>query len=466
MYKNHSDGEIKHLNQIIQKQDLFFRSHATLEVEFRIKKLKELKTAIKRNEAELIAAFKKDLGKGGFEALSSEVGLVQYELSQHIKNLRKWVKPQRARTPLHAFPSKSYIHKQPHGKVLIISPFNYPFMLTMAPLAGAVSAGNVAVLKPSESTAQVANTIEKIIKEVFDDEYVAVIQGGAEVSSELLSFRWDKIFFTGSSRVGKIVLQAAAKYITPVVLELGGKNPVIVDHDANLNVAAKRIVWGKLFNGGQSCVAPDYLFVHESVKEQFLKLLVKSIENMYSSFPQKNGDFTRLVHPQAVNRLSELLKDSEVYYGGEFDAETNYFSPTILTGVTGDSAAMKDEIFGPVLPVLSFWDMDEVFSHIKMGEKSLAAYYFSEDRKKQKEFLKKTTSGDAMINDVVIHFSNLSLPFGGVGYSGMGSYHGKRSFEVFSHERSVMHTSTKFDLPLRYPPYKSWVLNLMKFLFR
>lgn len=457
---------MKSVKEIIQKQDEFFDSRVTLEIDFRIAKLKELKTAIKKFESELISAFRKDLGKGEFEVVTSEVGLVQSELSEHIKNLKKWAKPKKVKTPLHAFPSKSYIYKQPFGRVLVISPFNYPFMLTLAPLIGAISAGNVAVLKPSESTLNVAAIVEKIIKEVFDSAHVAVIQGNAEVSQELLSLRWGKIFFTGSSHVGKIVLQAAANHITPVVLELGGKNPVIVDKDANLKIAARRIVWGKLLNGGQSCVAPDYLFVHELVKDDLLRELVKAIKTMYSETPQENPDFTSIVSSAAVQRLSELLKDSNIYYGGEYNEKRNYFSPTILTDVTADSAVMKDEIFGPLLPVLSFQKMEDIYSFLNKQEKPLAAYYFSENHKNQKEFLKRTTSGDAMINDVVIHFSNLFLPFGGVGYSGMGSYHGKRSFNVFSHERSVMKTSTKFDLPLRYPPYKKWVFNLLKILFR
>lgn len=457
---------MKSVSGIIQKQNEFFDSQITHGIDFRIAKLKELKAVIKKYEHDLVSAFNKDLGKGEFEVLTSEVGLVQSELTLHIRNLKKWTKPKRVKTPLHAFPSKSYIHNQPFGRVLIISPFNYPFMLTVAPLVGAISAGNVAVLKPSESTVNVAATVEKIVEEVFDPGHVAVIQGDAEISQELLSQQWDKIFFTGSTRVGKIVLQAAAKYITPVVLELGGKNPTIVDKDANLKIAARRIVWGKLLNGGQSCVAPDYLFVHESVKEDFLKLLVQSIQTMYSEIPHKNPEFTRLADAAAVRRLTNLLNDSVVYYGGEFDEENNYFSPTILTDVTVDSAVMKNEIFGPVLPVLSFHELEDVYSFLNKREKPLAAYYFSGNHKKQQDFLRKTASGDAMINDVVIHFTNLSLPFGGVGYSGMGSYHGKRSFEVFSHKRSVMKTSTKFDLPLRYPPYKKWVFNLLKFLFR
>ncbi len=457
---------MKNPADVLQKQEAFFNAHETLGLNFRIQQLRRFKTAIQEYEGEVISALKKDLGKGEFEAFSSEIGLVQHELTLHIKNLKKWATPKRAKTPLHAFPSRSYIYRQPFGNVLVISPFNYPFMLALTPVAGAVAAGNVVVLKPSEFTPNVALVIQKIIEKAFDEKHVAVIQGGVEISQQLLSFRWDKIFFTGSTRVGKIVLEAAAKHITPVVLELGGKNPVIVDKDANLKIAARRIIWGKLLNAGQSCVAPDYLYVHTDIKETFLKLLVESIKQFYSEHPHENGDYTRIVNKAAVQRLSKLVENTTVYFGGNFTEHSHFFAPTVLTDVSPNSPVMQEEIFGPVLPVLTFQNIDEVIEVIKKGEKPLAAFYFSENKSKQQEFLKNTYSGDAMINDVVIHFTNISLPFGGVGYSGMGSYHGKRSFDVFSHERSVMKTPTWIDLPLRYPPYKTWILKLLRVLFR
>jgi aldehyde dehydrogenase (NAD+) len=457
---------MKSAGEIIAGQNEFFDSHTTLDIDFRLTHLKRLKQNIKQYEGEIVNALHADLGKSEFESFSTEIGLVQHELTLHIRKLKRWAKPKRAGTPIYTFSSHSYVCQQPYGLVLIISPFNYPFMLAFAPLIGAVSAGNVVSLKPSEFTPSTSAVIEKIIKKTFDKNYVAVFQGGIKISQELLSIRWDKIFFTGSSRVGKIVLEAAAKYLTPVVLELGGKNPVVVDSDANLEIAARRIIWGKLLNAGQSCVAPDYLFVHSEVKDKFLKLMVDAIESFFSSHPQQNGDFSKMVSQAAVERLSKMMENTTVYFGGKFDRDSKYFSPTILTDVTADSPVMKEEVFGPVLPVLTFEKQDEVIEFIKKGEKPLATFYFSEDQKKQKEFLQKTYSGDAMINDVVLHFTNLSLPFGGVGYSGMGSYHGKRSFDVFSHERSVMNTSTRFDLPFRYPPYKKWVLNVLKILFR
>ncbi len=454
------------ISTIIENQQNFFNSHQTLDPGFRKLHLSKLKKVIKSCENEIEQALLADLGKGSFEVFASEIGLVQHELTHHIKNLGKWTKPKRARTPLHAIPAYSYVTKQPYGRVLLLSPYNYPFQLSFTPLIGAISAGNVVVLKPSEFTPLTSAVIEKIIKQVFNEEYVAVLRGGIEVGQELLDQRWDKIFFTGSSRVGKIVLESASKYLTPVVLELGGKNPVVVDKDANLKIAAKRTIWGKLLNAGQSCVAPDYLFVHSDVKHEFLKLMVEAIEQLYSNLPDDKSDYTKIVNGEAIGRLSKLIENEHVYYGGEFDTGGRYFAPTILTDVTFDSTVMKEEIFGPVLPVISFTNIDEVISFIRNGEKPLAVFYFSEDKKNQKNFLLKTYSGDAMINDVVIHFTNFSLPFGGVGFSGMGSYHGKNSFNVFSHKRSVMKTSTIFDLPLRYPPYKKWVFKILRILLR
>jgi len=453
------------LNERENKQNVFFKSRVTFDLEFRLQHLKKLKYAIQQSESRIMNALFADLGKGRFEAYSSEIGLVLHELSCHIQNLKKWARPKSTRTPLHAFPSRSFIYTQPLGRVLIISPFNYPFMLAFSPLVGAVSAGNVAVVKPSELTPHTSEVIAEIISQVFPDEYITVVQGDAEVSGELLTQRWDKIFFTGSARVGKIVMEAAAKNLTPVVLELGGKNPVVVDKDANLEVAARRIVWGKLLNAGQSCVAPDYLYVHTTVKEKFLQLMVNSIEQFYAN-PQNDSDYTRIVNEAAVQRLAGLTKDVTVFYGGTFNAEKKFVSPTILTGVSSDSAVMQDEIFGPVLPVIDFEEFSDVVELINSGEKPLAAYYFSENRKKQTYFLQNTFSGDTMINDVVVHFTNYSLPFGGVGKSGMGAYHGKHSFDVFTHERSVMKTSTKFDLPLRYPPYHKWISKLLRFILR
>lgn len=457
---------MKTISEIVEAQQQFFNTNTTINVDFRIGQLKSLKKSIAKYEQELLAALKFDLGKSEFEAFTNELGLAQKEISYHIRNLKYWAKPKKVSTPIFAFPSSSYIYKQPYGKILIIGPFNFPFMLTIIPLIGAISSGNVAVVKPSESTLATSEVIEKIITETFDPNYVSFVQGGVETTQELLSQCWDKIFFTGSTRVGKIVMQAAAKNLTPVELELGGKNPVIVDNDANIETAAKRIIWGKYLNAGQSCVAPDYLFVHEDIKEKLLSFLKQSLEKFYSENPQQSNDFGRIVNGVTVNRLSQLIKNETVLAGGDFDVEDRYFSPTLLTDVKKDSPIMQDEIFGPILPILTFNDLNEVIRFINKKEKPLALYYFSENKKKQKEFLDKTFSGDAGINEVVIHFSNFSLPFGGVGYSGMGSYHGKHSFDTFSHSRSVMKTTTLFDLPLRYAPVGKWVLKMMRILLR
>ena len=453
-------------DEIVEAQQNFFNSFKTLDINFRKENLKRLKQNIKNQEQEIIAALNADLGKSEFEAFSTEIGMVYNELTNHIKKIKKWARSRRVSTPLFAFPATSYIQKQPYGKVLVISPFNYPFLLAMSPLIAAISAGNVVILKPSEYTPKTAAVIEKIIAGTFEKEHVTVIQGGIETNKKLLAQRWDKIFFTGSTKVGKIVLEAAAKNLTPVILELGGKNPVIVDKDANLKVAARRIIWGKLINAGQTCIAPDYLYVHAEVKDKLLLLMKQFIEQFFTEKPDANDDFPKIVNEGAMKRLESLLEGVTVYYGGNTNRDKKHFSPTILTDVTVNSAVMEDEIFGPILPVLTFNDIDEVVPFINRGEKPLATYYFSENRKKQKEILAKTFSGDAGINEVIMHFTNHALPFGGVGYSGMGAYHGKRSFDVFSHERSVMKTTTLLDLPLRYPPYKKSVLKLLRILFR
>lgn len=457
---------MKSISEIIEDQYIFFNSNETLYIDFRIQHLKKLKQSISKHEGELLSALKTDLGKSEFEAFTNEIGLAQMEISFHIQNLKKWTNPKKVSTPIFAFPSSSYIYKQPYGKILIIGPFNFPFMLTIIPLIGAISAGNVVVVKPSENTVATSSVIEKIISETFNPDYVSVVQGGVEITQELLAQRWDKIFFTGSTRVGKIVMQAAAKNLTPVDLELGGKNPVVVDKDANFEVAAKRIVWGKFLNAGQSCVSPDYLFVHEEVKDKLLPLLKNAIEQFYSENPKKSNDFGRIINEVSIERLSDLIKNETIFAGGKTEKVNRYFSPTILTDVKVESPIMQNEIFGPILPVLTFSDLNEVITFINRQEKPLALYYFSENKKKQKDFLKRTFSGDAGINEVVIHFTNFSLPFGGVGYSGMGSYHGKHSFETFSHSRSVMKTTTLFDLPLRYAPQKKWVMKLMRMIFK
>ncbi len=454
------------IDNLIENQQKFFNSHQTLDTDFRKSQLLKLKQVIKLNGKEIEKALLDDLGKCEFEAFSSEIGWVLHELTFHIKNLKKWSKPQKAKSSVLVFPSAGYIYNQPLGKILIIGPFNYPFMLVFMPLIGAVSSGNVVVVKPSEFAKHTSAIIAKIIKEAFNPAHVSVVQGGLETNKELLTKRWDKIFFTGSTKVGKIIMHAAAQHLTPVVLELGGKNPVVVDKDANLKIAARRIIWGKLLNGGQTCVAPDYLFVHKDVEDELLSLMKESIRQLFTNDIIKNHDYTGIINEAAVLRLKGLINESTVYFGGNANPATKYFEPTILTDVNVDSLIMHEEIFGPILPVLSFENTAEVLTYIQSREKPLSVYYFSEDREKQKDFLTKTYSGNAGINDVVLQFVMMNLPFGGVGYSGMGAYHGKRSFDIFSHERAVLKTTTKFDFPLRYPPYKKGFLKLIRFLLK
>jgi len=454
------------INKIIENQHDFFSSYQTLDPEFRKSQLIKLKQVIKTSEKEIEKALMDDLGKCEFEAFSSEIGWVIHELTRHIKKLKKWSKPKRANSSILVFPSSGYIYNQPLGKVLIIGPFNYPFMLVFMPLIGAISAGNVVMVKPSEFAKHTSAIVAKIITSAFNPAHVSVAQGGLETNQELLAKRWDKIFFTGSTKVGKIVMQAAAKHLTPVVLELGGKNPVVVDSDANLKIAARRIIWGKLLNAGQTCVAPDYLFVHKDVKNELLVLMKEAIKQFFTENIEENSEFPKIINEVAVSRLKNIIGESNVYCGGNASYETKHVSPTILTDVTVDSEIMKDEIFGPVLPVLSFENTDEVVEYIQNREKPLSVYYFSENRQKQSDFLRKTYSGNAGINDVVLQFVIMNLHFGGVGFSGMGAYHGKRSFDIFSHERSVLKTTTKFDFPLRYPPYKKLFLQLIRFLLK
>jgi aldehyde dehydrogenase (NAD+) len=454
------------ISQLLKKQSDFFNLEITLDLDFRIKCLKKLKESVQDNKNDLLLALFKDLGKGEFETTTNEIGLVEKELSLHIRKLKKWAKTKRVSTPLYLFPSTSHISWQPLGKVLIISPFNYPFMLTFCPLIGAVSAGNTVVLKPSEKTPETTFIIKKIIEETFNEKHVSVITGGIPETEELLEQRWDKIFFTGSTRVGKVVMQAAAKYLTPVVLELGGKNPAIVDSDANLKMAARRIMWGKTLNGGQSCVSADYVFVHESVKEQFFEHLKRETERLFNGNTENNPDFCRIVNPENTQRLASFMEGTTLVLGGKYDIEKCWFEPTVLTNIPPDSKINEDEIFGPILPVYTFNDLREVIKTINNREKPLSLYYFSQNRRKQKEFIRRTFSGDIAINDTVVYFTNPNLPFGGVGYSGMGSYHGKRSFEIFSHERSVFYTPDWLDLPFRYPPYTNLNLKIIKLFLK
>lgn len=454
-------------SKIFNNEKEYYLSGETLSVKFRIEKLRLLKKVIKDNEEKLLSALKKDLNKSNFEGYVTEIGILYQEIDYAIKNVKKWAKREKKKTDIVYFPAKSYIYKQPYGVVLIISPFNYPIQLAFSPLIGAISAGNCAIIKPSEYAINSAVVIEEIINSTFDKRYINVIDplGGKETVSELLSLKFDYIFFTGSVRVGKIVMEAASKNLIPVTLELGGKSPCIVDRDANIKLSAKRIVWGKYLNVGQTCVAPDYVYVHKAVKEELLKEMVKEIESEYGKDAKKSEDYARIIRKEEVKRLQGYLDEGEIYYGGEVDIEDRYISPTILTNIKENSKILEEEIFGPILPVYEFQDITEVIEYVNSKERPLALYYFSEDKNKIETVLSSTTSGGVTINDTIIHVSSTHIPFGGVGNSGMGNYHGKASFDTFTHKKSVVKRNTLMEFPFRFPPYKD-KLKLIKKLMK
>ncbi len=450
----------------INKQREFFLSGATLDIGFRKQQMKKLKAAIEKHEKDIIRALYQDLHKDYFEAYATEIGFVYEEISLMLKKLSRWAKPKRVRTPLTGFAGKSYILYEPYGNALIISPWNYPFQLTFTPLVGAIAAGNTVILKPSPYSQHTSQVMANIIKETFDPSYVALFQGHRDVNQFLLEQKFDFIFFTGSPNTGKVVMSYAAKNLTPLILELGGKSPTIVDADAKLKLAAKSIVWGKLINAGQTCIAPDYLFVHKGVKDDLLKLMVKYIERFYGKNPKEAHHYPRIINEQNVDRLYEYLKCGKIYYGGQVDRSDRYVQPTILTDVDPECDVMKYEIFGPILPVLEFTDIEEVIKFVNQRPKPLAFYYFGKNKERIKYILSRTTSGGASINDTLMHFVNPNLPFGGVGNSGMGRYHGRHSFEAFSNPRAVYSKGTWIDLPVRYHPVSNFKYNTIRTLLK
>ena len=451
------------INLIFKNQKEFFESGKTINVDYRIKNLKKLNDIIKKNEDKILNELKKDLGKSNFEGYVTEVGILYDDINFHIKNVKKWSSEEKRKSPIVYYPSKSYIYKEPYGVTLIIGPFNYPFQLVIAPLIGAISAGNTAIIKPSENSRNIALLLEKLINENFPEGYLRVVNplGGKETVSLLLDKPFDYIFFTGSVRVGKLVMQKSAQHLTPVTLELGGKSPCIVDSDAKLKLAAKRIVWGKFLNAGQTCVAPDYLCVHKSVKDELLKLIINEIRVQFGENVRNSEDYPRIVNKSSLERLSGYLNDGKIYYGGNIDEDNLYMEPTLIIKPDLNSPLMSDEIFGPILPILVYEDLDNVIKFINHREKPLALYYFSESKKKIKYVLTSTTSGGVTINDTIIHVANPNLPFGGVGNSGVGKYHGKESFETFTHNKSVMKRGTFIEFNIRFAPYKN-KLNLVK----
>ena len=440
-----------------EKQQQYFLSGATLALPFRKQALRKLLQAMKQYERQLADALWQDLHKSYEEAYLTELSIVYGEIRNHLRHLSRWARPERKSSPLAIMPASSRIIKEPLGNTLIIAPWNYPVQLLLNPLVGAISAGCTAMLKPSPYVPNVSRVLTELIRNTFPAEYIAIVEGNREINKMLLAERWDMIFFTGSPALGKMVMEAAAKHLTPVVLELGGKSPCIIDKTANLSVAAKRIAWGKALNAGQTCIAPDYLMIHEDVKDKFLKLLVKEWKHLLTKNPQEAKHFVRIVNDKALDRLIGYLNDGTVYHGGRYDKSERFLEPTILTNVSPDAPVMQEEIFGPIFPVLTFKHIDDVISFVTKREKPLALYYFGTDDKK---ILRHTSSGGTCINDVIMHIVNHKTPFGGVGNSGMGAYHGKDSFLTFSHRRSVIKTPTWVDMPFRYMPYK--LFNLIK----
>lgn len=451
------------LDIILGKQKDFFKSGKTKDINFRKESLERLYEAVKSNTKNISDALKKDLNKSFEEAYLTEIGIVLSEIREHLSHLKKWSKPKHVSTPLFLLPSTSKIVYEPLGNSLIIAPWNYPFQLLFNPLVGAISSGCTAILKPSPYTPEVAKVMDNIIKETFNPEYITVVQGGRDINKLLLEKRYDIIFFTGSPVLGKVVMEAASKYLTPVVLELGGKSPVIVDRDANLKIAARRIVWGKLINAGQTCIAPDYLFVQKNLKNSLVEQMKLEIERMYGKNPKESEYYPRIVNSKAVERLKLLIDSGKILFGGEIVESERYIAPTILDEVNESSAVMKEEIFGPILPIMTFDKIDEALEYVYKNEKPLALYYFG-SKSGASEVISKSTSGGGCINDTLMHVTNDKLPFGGVGNSGMGRYHGYKSFLAFTNERGLVSTPTFIDLPFKYVPFKFF--NIVKQLLK
>ncbi|PET99872.1 aldehyde dehydrogenase family protein [Bacillus cereus] len=452
------------ISSIVNKQKQYFYNGYTRSIETRKNNLKKLYDGIQRFEEEIFQALKLDLNKSAHESFTTEVGYVLKEISFQLKHMSSWSKPKRVRTALTHFGSKGKVVPEPYGVTLIIAPWNYPFQLAIAPLVGALAAGNTVILKPSELTPNVSNVLTRMIEELFPEELVSVVEGGVEESTALLKEPFDYIFFTGSVGVGKVVMEAAAKNLTPLTLELGGKSPCIVHKDAKLDVTARRIVWGKFLNAGQTCVAPDYMYVHSSVKEQLIEALRHEITEQYGKEPLQNDNYVRIVSDRHFERLCTFLQDGKQVIGGSYKKETLHIEPTVLTNVTWQSAVMEDEIFGPILPIIEYDKLEDVIETIQQHPKPLALYVFSEDRKVQEQVTNNIPYGGGCINDVVYHLATPYLPFGGVGSSGLGGYHGEQSFRTFSHYKSILSQSTAFDMKIRYSSTKSALKFIRKLL--
>ncbi|MCI6995971.1 MAG: aldehyde dehydrogenase [Eubacterium sp.] len=453
------------IDEILESQRRYFRSGATLSVSFRIEMLKKLRNAVEKYENEIGEALRKDLGKSDYEGFMCETGLVKSEISYMIRHTRRFASKHRVYTPLAQFASSSYKKPCPYGNVLIMSPWNYPFLLTIDPLADAIAAGNTAVVKPSAYSPATSAVIAKMLSECFPPEYVAVVTGGRKENAALLDKKFDFVFFTGSQNVGKEVLRHTAETLTPAVLELGGKSPCIVDSTAKLKLAAKRIVFGKYLNCGQTCVAPDYILCHQSVREKLTEEICAQIKKQYGEDPLTNPDYGKIINEKHFDRICGLLDKDKIVLGGRCSRETLQLEPTVMDHVTWDDAVMQDEIFGPIMPILTFDSFDEIYSMLTEKPKPLALYLFSEDKQRIKEVTERCSYGGGCINDTIIHLATSEMGFGGVGESGMGSYHGKDGFETFSHIKSIVDKKTWMDLPMRYQPYKKGLYGKLLHLF-
>ena len=450
------------IDHLIHQQRQFFATGQTKVLDFRTEQLKRLKQGISNHETEILKALKADLNKPAFEGYF-EMTVIR-EINYTLKRLKSWVKPTKVRAPLDQFPASAQIYSEPLGVVLIIGPWNYPFSLMISPLIGAIAAGNCAVLKPSELAPRTSQVLADLLGKLFDPYYVAVVEGGVETSQQLLAEKFDYIFFTGGTRVGKIVMEAAAKHLTPVTLELGGKSPCIVDATVNIEEAAKRITWGKFINAGQTCIAPDYLFVDHRIKSNLVAQIQSCIQTFYGDNPAESPDYGRIINDRQFDRLKGLLQDSEIIQGGQTHAAERYIAPTVIDNVSVDMPLMQEEIFGPILPILEYRDLTEALTFINNRPKPLALYIFSQDKQKQQTIIDGTSSGGVCINDTILHVGVNELPFGGVGESGIGRYHGKASFDTFSHQKSILQKSLGFDLNWRYAPYKTKLDTLKRLL--
>ena len=454
------------IKNVVNQQRKFFQTGATLPVKFRIEALKKLKANILANEKEIAAAITADLGKSETEAFMCEIGLVITEISYMLKHVRKFAKDKTVSTPLSNFPAHSFVKSSPYGNVLIMSPWNYPFLLTLDPLVDAISAGNTVVVKPSAYSPATSAAIEKVLQETFAPEYVAVVTGGRAENACLLEQKFDYIFFTGSQAVGKEVLRHAAEFLTPCTLELGGKSPCIIDSSAKIKLAATRLVWGKYLNCGQTCVAPDYVLCHSSVKDQFIKAMAAEIKAQFGQDPLANKDYGKIINQKHFERVRGLINKDKVVVGGRVNAETQQIEPTVMDNVTWEDAVMGEEIFGPVLPVLTFDSYDQIYQTLNDKAKPLAFYLFTENRKLMKEFTSRFNFGGGCINDCIIHLATNNLGFGGCGESGMGAYHGKVGFDTFSTKKSIVNRKTFMDVPLRKQPYSGLKRKLLDLVLR